>query len=455
MKKLSIILFSLFTLSTVFAQQRVGQRMNTVNINVYGNKNTQVAIDGNVYNLTNASSTVSKAILSNLVVGMHTLTLTRTNNNNNNRRANDVTTQFNLRRNFDMTINVNANGSLELIETRKGGGTATVPGTSRTAMSDVDYNTLSRSLRTQTTTPGRYIFLTNTFSNTNYYFTSRQIAQLLQQVRTEPERLQLAKLAYRTVVDPANYTQVSAILTTQARKDELDDYVYYYEEDAGGTGTGTGSGTVTPGTNMGMSETSFNALYTTIQGQWPVTTQVNSINSAFANTGNYFTAYQAGRLIQLVTNEAYRLQLAKASYRSIVDPSNFYTIRDLLYSQSSRTELEAYVSSGGQVGTGNTIRTAMSDTDYNTLYDSINSQFLPFAQMTSLTNTFNNTSYYFTTAQAKKLIQLVSSETNRLQLSKSVYRNIVDRANFSQLYDLFTSQTYVNDLNAYVQAYRD
>ncbi len=450
MKRLSLILFSLFslfTLSTVFAQQRQTQRVSMVNIHLFGNKNVQVAVDGTSYNLNRGTTGKASVAVNNLAVGMHTLTLTKTNNNNNRANNNDnnnVTTQFNLRRNFDMTININANGSLELIETRN----AVVTGTNRTAMSNADYYNLTRSLRVQTTTQGRYTFLTNTFSNTSNYFTSRQIVQLLQQVRTEPERLQLAKLAYRTVVDPANYTQVSAILTTQARKDELDDYVYYYEEDA--------TGTVTPGTNMGMSRTSFNSLYNTIKGQWPVTTQVNSITTAFTNTANYFTAYQAGLLIQLVTNEGYRLPLAKASYRSIVDPSNFYTIRDLLYSESSRNELEAYVNNG-QVDNGNTttIRTAMSDADYNTLYDSINSQFLPFAQMTSLTNTFNNTTYYFTTAQAKKLIQLVSNESNRLQLSKAVYRNLVDRTNYTQLYDLFTMETYITDLNAYVQAYRD
>lgn len=452
MKRFSTILFSLFTLTTVFAQQRQAQRVSMVNINLFGNKNVQVAVDGTNYNLNSGTASKATVALNNLTVGMHTLTLTKTNNNNraNNNENNYVTTQFNLRRNFNMTININANGSLELIETRKAAGQETGQG-SRRAMTDAEYNNLTRSLRAQPTTQGRYSLLTSTFNNTNNYFTTRQIVQLLQQVRTEHERLQLAKLAYRTVVDPANYTQVSTLFTTQARKDELDDYVYYYEADATGTGTVT-----TPGSNIGMNETNFNSLYSTIEGQWPVTTKVSSINSAFVNTANYFTVYQAGRLIQLVTNEDYRLQLAKASFRSILDPSNFYTIKDLLYSQSSKNELEAYVNNG-QVNNGNTnsSRTAMSEVEYNNLYESVNIQFLPFAKMTSLTNTFNNTTYYFTTAQAKKLIQLVSSETNRLQLSKSVYRNTVDRANFSQLHDLFTTQSYINDLNAYVQAFRD
>ncbi|MBK8496465.1 MAG: DUF4476 domain-containing protein, partial [Chitinophagaceae bacterium] len=49
----------------------------------------------------------------------------------------------------------------------------------------------------------------------------------------------------------------------------------------------------------------------------------------FNNTANYFTTYQASRLIQLVTAENNRLQLAKLSYRSVTDRSNFYQVNEL------------------------------------------------------------------------------------------------------------------------------
>ncbi|MBL7746471.1 MAG: DUF4476 domain-containing protein, partial [Chitinophagaceae bacterium] len=75
--------------------------------------------------------------------------------------------------------------------------------------------------------------------------------------------------------------------------------------------------------------------------------------------------------------------------------------------------------------------------------------------MNTLVNTFSNTSYYFTSSQAKQLIELVSLESNRLQLAKSSYRNITDRSNFSQLYELINSQAGKNELEAYVKEYRD
>jgi hypothetical protein len=75
--------------------------------------------------------------------------------------------------------------------------------------------------------------------------------------------------------------------------------------------------------------------------------------------------------------------------------------------------------------------------------------------MSTLTDVFNNKSNYFTCAQAKQLIPLVTVESNRLQLAKLSYRSIVDRGNFSQLYDLLESQASRNELDAYVKAYRD
>ena len=50
-------------------------------------------------------------------------------------------------------------------------------------------------------------------------------------------------------------------------------------------------------------------------------------------------------LIEQVSDEANRLQLAKASYRNITDPANFSQMYELLNTQSSKNDLSAYVSS--------------------------------------------------------------------------------------------------------------
>jgi hypothetical protein len=229
------------------------------------------------------------------------------------------------------------------------------------------------------------------------------------------------------------------LLNSQAGKDELVAYVNNYNE--GGNSNST------------MNNVNFNNLYQTIQQQWPVNVQMNSLTNAFNNTSNYFTTYQASQLIQIVSAEANRLQLAKLSYRSIPDQNNFNQIYNLLSTQASKNELAAYLSAN--YNTGTVANVAMTDANFTSLYQSIQAKYLPFEKMSSLTSTFNTTSNYFTSAQAKQLISLVSSESNRLQLAKLSYRTIVDRGNFNQLYELLTSQPSKNELETYVKAYKD
>jgi hypothetical protein len=92
-----------------------------------------------------------------------------------------------------------------------------------------------------------------------------------------------------------------------------------------------------------MSDANFNILYEDINRQWPENTQVNSLTSTFSNIYNFFSSYQASQLIQLVSVENNRLQLAKLSYRTITDRGNFKQLYVLLDSQSSRDELDSYV----------------------------------------------------------------------------------------------------------------
>ena len=72
--------------------------------------------------------------------------------------------------------------------------------------------------------------------------------------------------------------------------------------------------------------------------------------------------------------------------------------------------------------------------------------------MNSLTNIFANTTYFFTTEQAKRLIELVSAESNRLTLAKAAYKQVVDQQNFSQLYTILSSQSSRDELDAYIKS---
>jgi hypothetical protein len=217
-----------------------------------------------------------------------------------------------------------------------------------------------------------------------------------------------------------------------------------------------------------MTDANFTVLLQNVKRQWNTGSKVTLLASTFANTANYFTTQQAVQLIQTVRSESGRLQLAKSSYRSIVDPVNFSQVSNLLNSQAGRNELAAYVSSynannnnnnpvynnnGSQ--NSNQYRNQMSDANFNILVQDIQKQWLPGAKMSGLTNAFANTNNYFSTYQAKQLIQLISDEPNRLQLAKASYRTIVDPANFTQIYEVLNTQASRNELAAYVNSYNN
>ncbi|HET6768185.1 MAG TPA: DUF4476 domain-containing protein [Chitinophagaceae bacterium] len=427
MKQVSILLIGLLTAFSAQAQQN----LSAVTITVTGNKNLQVAVDGRDYDLPNSTSVSNKTtfVINNLSIAQHAFQITRTDQNTN--RSDRISTIFNLRSGYDMRINVNQNGSIELIEIRKTGTSDDgIP------MNSTNFNNLLKNVRNQKSTAGRRNLVANAFNNTRNYFITSQATQLLQLINSESVRLQLAKLSYRTITDRENFYQLYSLLNSEASRNELADYVNnYYEED---------------NVNVAMADADFNSLYQTIQQQRPVSTQMNSLTNSFNNASNYFTTYQASRLIQLVSAESNRLQLAKLSYRSITDRANFSQIYNLLNTQAGRSELEAYVNN---YNTGSNFNIAMSDANFNSLYQTIQQQSPVSTQMNSLTNAFNNSSNYFTTYQASRLIQLVGSEGNRLQLAKLSYRSITDRNNFYQVYDLFNSQASKNELEAYVNNY--
>ena len=101
-------------------------------------------------------------------------------------------------------------------------------------------------------------------------------------------------------------------------------------------------------------------------------------------------------------------------------------------------------------GTGYSNRVAMSDADFKSIYRSVQLTFGFGAKYSSLTEIFNKETNYFTVSQAKQLIQLVSSETNRLELSKLAWNNLTDPTNINSIYDIFSSQSSKDELASYI-----
>jgi len=404
---------------------------SVVTITVIGNKNLKLSVDATDFAPANGIAVDNKTTItySNLEMGQHTLLVTRAGRNAF--RPERISTIFNLRPRFDMLVKVNANGSLELIETKRSG----LAGNNPVPMGNAEFATLLNNVRAQRSNNTKRSLLAAAFNNTSNYFSTSQVIQLLQTLNTEGYRLELAKSSYRSITDRTNFNQVYSLFYVTANRLELENYVNNYEEND---------------LVMAMPETEFNTLYQGIQRQWPVSVQVTSLTNAFNNNNNHFSASQARQLIQLVNTENTRLQLAKLSYRSVADPANFSLLYDLFTNQASKNELQAYVNNYNPDYSPNT---AMSDVNFNALYQSIQQQYPASTQMNSLVTAFNNSSNYFTTYQVRQLILLINSEPNRLQLAKLSYRTITDPANFTQLYTVFSYQSSKDELQAYVNNY--
>lgn len=94
---------------------------------------------------------------------------------------------------------------------------------------------------------------------------------------------------------------------------------------------------------------------------------------------------------------------------------------------------------------------AMSEYDYNSLLQQVRKQW-------SANSKYNNareavTRNYFTTQQVSGLLQLLSSESQRLEVAKIAHRNTVDAHNYSQLYALFSRHAQL-DLDRYIKSNR-
>jgi hypothetical protein len=93
----------------------------------------------------------------------------------------------------------------------------------------------------------------------------------------------------------------------------------------------------------------------------------------------------------------------------------------------------------GNGGYNNDYHQAVSDNEFNQLLQRIRSQWI--GKLSTAKDEVNG--HYFNTSQIRQVLQLFSSENDKLELAKLAYKNVVDKQSFRQLYDLFSyrSQT--------------
>ena len=434
MKSISIFLITCFSALSISAQ-------NMVTISVKGASINKIMVDSRYYSVLkdlNNQTTNAPIIITDLLPGQHSLKLLGTNAIENTSNNN---TTFNLRSGYDLQIDITNNGSLQLKETLR---IEDNDNQSKTPMTDVRFNVLYKNIKLQKASSARVVSINKAFTNSGNNFSTSQVKKLLQLVSSQISRLELAKTSYSLITDPENFSKLYILLYSKKHQDDLAAYVANYMDSNHDDSD-----------HVAMDDASFNTIYQDVQQQWPVSSRLSYMINLFADESNHFTVLQARQLIELVNSESERLQLAKASYRNITDPANFTRMYEILASQSSRNELAAFVSSsaGNTNNTDNNGTTGMSDVNFNKIYQATLQQSTTTGRVNYLSNTFINANNYFSVTQARQLIQQVTGESYRLDLAKKSYRTIVDRENFTRIYDLLNTQASRNELGVYVNNY--
>ena len=316
----------------------------------------------------------------------------------------------------------------------------------KSPMVETKFNQLLQSVRSKFSQALKGETESEAFTKPNTYFSVNQIKQLLTLINTENDRFDLAKLSYETVTDSANFLQLSDLFKTQAVQNDFNDFLH-------SKGWETSNSYNTRRTPMADSK--FNALLQNVRSKWSEALKGETESEAFKNQSNYFSTAQIRQLLPLINSESDRLDLAKLSYRSVTDSAKFIQLADLFQVQGNRDEFNNFLRMKGWTINTNqpSVKTPMAESDFQQLVSNVRGNLVQFLKVNYETDIFNNPGYYFTTAQVKTLLLLINSETNRLQLAKLAFRTVTDRANFSQVNDVFSSQGSRNELGNYVRSY--
>jgi len=414
----------------IFAALAASAYSQSLRVTFNGNKDFQLKVDGRSYSSDNY---LNNDVVINNLSGNHTIGIYKVNKRGKSKSI--YASDLYLAQDKEVHLTVNNNGSISREET-----SANAAYGYRTPMSPTSFNNAYQKVNNQWGQSAKMTEAKSLFSISENYFSADQARKIIALLNSESDRLELAKLAYDNITDPNNFNQLSDLLYSQASRNELDNYVRNYNNN-------DPSGSY----RVAMNSTSFNQLYRNISNQWRVTARMSAAENAFNTTTNYFTVAQVRQIISLLNDENNRVRLAKLSIDNIVDPHNLSQLYDLFYYQSSKDELDAYIRNSGYATDNYSYHTAMSDDAFNTVYQNIRRQWWPGSKMSTAVETFNTPSNYFTTAQAKQIVELVSAESNRVELAKLAFDNIVDPENFRQIYDLFSSQSSKDEVDEYIK----
>jgi len=207
----------------------------------------------------------------------------------------------------------------------------------RTAMADYQFSQLLQNANSQYSQSDRVIAIRNALSNSNTYFLTSQIRQLLSIVNSEGDRLSLAKQSYLRVSDPANFTSLYDLLYNQASRNDLNNYVIQ------NGGNSTYNNNTQYNNRIAMNDATFSQVLQKVNNHFLPWDKVRDARDAFNNTAYYFSTSQIRQILSVILTENDRLELAKLAWSRVTDPNYFTQLFDLFTNQANRNDLNAYI----------------------------------------------------------------------------------------------------------------
>ena len=456
MKKLQLMLLTVFLYVSVFSQSITLRFEDANNPNSTIVQNYAVDIDGKKYYSSNAeiagTSRAKQVEITGLSLGSHKLAVYRSDENSTVSQTGNnspvYSNTFQLRKGYDMIIAIRRNGQVAFSEKRMPANTVTSSTATKTAMTDASFDKLVQSVKSKWSQSSRVTAIKSAFSNKANYFNTEQVGQLLLQITSETNRLQLAKLSYPKVTDPENFREIADLFNTEANRNNIEKFI-----ESKNPGSSGSTNTVVSNSPQPLTTQKFNQLLRTVRNQYEQSGKYAVVRDAFNVNTNYFTTAQLRQLLSLISSETERLALAKLSYARVTDVANFTSLNNLFTTQASRDELNNYIKYGetkAPTGQFNN-RTAMSDGEFAKLQMKTRLHFRQSSVVEEVKEAFTNKSNYFSVDQVRSLLSLIALESDRLVLAKLAYHRITDPGSFTQLSDMFTEQANKDDLNNYIK----
>jgi len=205
--------------------------------------------------------------------------------------------------------------------------------------------------------------------------------------------------------------------------------------------------------SLSMADAEFSKLHQSVKAKWSQSSRITAIKSAFANNSYYFTTDQVGQLLLLVTSEARRLELAKLSFPRVTDQNNFADVGELFTVKTQKNSFEDFLAAQNVTTNDEVygVHTPVTTQKFNQLAKKVRNQYKQAGKVAVLEDAFKVTTDYYTTAQIRQLLAMITSEADRLALAKLSFAQVADEGNFASLYDMFSTQANRDEFNNYVR----